>query len=186
MPINYEKINPEFNIAVRNLLDACSAAGIEMRPIYAVRSPWEQARLWRQSRSSEEIQAKLKDLRASGGAWIADCIESVGPQSGRESTNALPGYSWHQWGEAVDCAWIVNKKAEWSTDKLFNGVNGYKLYAEIAEGMGLTHGLRPGHKNEWDWVHVQFRPASVNAYYKTDEVIQEMKVRYGSDPFQSG
>ncbi len=187
MQVNYEDIDSEFVVITQNLLNACSAAGIEMRATCAVRTPWEQARIWRQSRSKEEIAAECRRLRETGGAWLAECIESVGPQkTGPRATGSIPGYSWHNWGEALDCVWIVDKKFEWSTTRLVNGVNGYKLYARIAEQMELTHGLHRGHENEWDWAHVQLRPISVEKAYPVEKVVHEMKVRYGSDPIESG
>jgi peptidoglycan L-alanyl-D-glutamate endopeptidase CwlK len=186
MPVDYEDFHPEFSVEVDNLLAACSAAGIEMVPTYAVRTPWEQARIWRQSRSRQQVQEMVASLRNRGADWLAECLESVGPQKdGPKATGSIPGYSWHNWGEAIDCVWVVDKKQEWSTTRLVNGVNGYKLYADIAEKMGLTHGLRRGHENEWDWVHVQLRPISVEKAYTVEAVEREMMVRYGSDPIES-
>ena len=104
----------QFHEQVDQLLNSCRARGIEMRPYSTLRTPFDQARLWRQSRSIEEIRDKIADLRASGASFLAHCLESVGPQHGEPVTNAIPGFSWHQWGEAVDCFWLVNGKAEWS------------------------------------------------------------------------
>jgi len=146
---------PEFTQLIRQLLDRCSSRGIEMRPYMGLRDPFEQARLWRQSRAREEIQARIASLRAQGAAFLAHCIESVGPQHGRPVTNALPGLSWHQWGEAVDCFWLVDGKAEWSASKLIGGSNGYRVYAAEAEALALTAG---GHFSSLkDWPHVQLR-----------------------------
>ena len=114
---------PEFTQQIRQLLDRCSLRGIEMRPYMGLRDPFEQARLWRQSRSREEIRVRIASLQAQGAAFLAHCLESVGPQHGRPVTNALPGLSWHQWGEAVDCFWLVDGKAEWSAGKLVGGTD---------------------------------------------------------------
>src|SRR5262249_20995053 len=131
--------------------------GIEMRPYTTLRDPFEQARLWRQSRSHEQIERKIQEFREAHAEFLAHCLESVGPQSGDPVTNAAPGLSWHQWGEAVDCFWLVNGQAEWSTTKLVNGLNGYRVYAEEAQRLGLTAGgLWSGLK---DWPHVQLQVA---------------------------
>jgi hypothetical protein len=73
-------------------------------------------------------------------------------------TGALPGTGWHQWGEAVDCFWALDGRAEWSTSRLVDGVNGYRFYADKAKVLGLTAG------GFWrtlkDWPHVQLRSAA--------------------------
>lgn len=96
-----------------------------MRPNAGLRDPFEQAKLWRQSRSIEEILAAIDELRSVGAPFLAHCLESVGPQHGDPVTNAPPGYSWHQWGEAVDCFWLLGGKAEWSSTKKVGGLNAY-------------------------------------------------------------
>src|SRR6266540_3929929 len=115
---------------VRTLIANCLARGVEMRPYQTLRDPFEQARLWRQSRAHEEIARKVADLTTAGALFLAHCLESVGPQSGDPVTNAVPGFSWHQWGEAMDCMWIVNGVAEWSTTRKVGGLNGYRVYGE--------------------------------------------------------
>jgi hypothetical protein len=153
--------------------------GIEMRPFCTIRDPFEQARLWGQSRTKEEIAVKITRFQKAGADFLAYCLESAGPQHGRHATNALPGFSWHQWGEALDCMWIIDSKAEWSVQKKVGGLNGYRYYAEIAAGAGLT----PGGlwKRFKDWPHVQLRPAGTPAKIMSiAEINAEMKKRFGS------
>ena len=150
-----------------------------MRPNNGLRDPFEQGRLWRQSRSKEEIEAKIEELESKGALFLADCIRRVGPQHGNHVTDTPPGVSWHQWGEALDCFWLVEGKAEWSTKKLINGLNGYKVYADEAEAVGLTPG---GHwKNLKDWPHVQLQKANNAASVMLlAEIDSAMKARFGS------
>jgi hypothetical protein len=158
MAADLEKLVPDLQSKVRQLIDQCLARGIDMRANNGLRDPFAQARLWRQSRSREEIEAKIRELEAKGAPFLAHCIRSVGPQHGKHVTNTPPGISWHQWGEALDCFWLVDGKAEWSAKKLVNGLNGYHVYAQEAEAIGLIAG---GHwKNFKDWPHVQLRKAS--------------------------
>jgi peptidoglycan LD-endopeptidase CwlK len=158
MSANVNDLVPEFREKVLRLLEQSKAAGAEMRPYFTIRDPFQQGKLWRQSRSAEEIAAKVAELKSAGAAFLAKCIDSVGPQHGDPVTNAIPGMSWHQWGEAVDCFWVVNGTAEWSTQKLVNGLNGYQVFADQAEALGLTAG---GHwKSLKDWPHVQLRSAA--------------------------
>lgn len=167
-----------FRPKVIALLERCTARGTPMRPYFTLRSPFEQARLWRQSRSKEEIGARIAELQSQSAPFLADCIARVGPQHGDPVTNAIPGLSWHQWGEAVDCFWLVDGEAEWSSRKLINGVNGYQVYAEEAQAAGLTAG------GFWtslkDWPHVQLRSASSPLKLMSlIEIDREMTKRFG-------
>lgn len=149
---------PDFGKTCRELIKNCQARGIEMRPNEGLRNPWTQAKYWRQSRSIQEINSRIAKLKAAGAPFIAHMIDSVGPQHGPPVTNAVPGASWHQWGEALDCFWVVDGHAEWSTKKKINGLNGYRTYAEEAKKLGLEAG------GYWssikDWPHVQKRAAA--------------------------
>lgn len=169
---------PEFRTKIQELITLCNTAGIEMRPVSIIRSPFEQAKLWRQSRTGEEIKLKIKYLEKSGAVFLAHCLESVGPQSGKHSTNALPGFSWHQWGEAIDCMWVIDGRSEWSLLKKVGGINGYRVYTDIAVNLGLI----PGGlwKRIKDWPHVQFRcDASPGKVMSLLEIDAEMKSRFG-------
>ena len=174
-------LNPEFRASVEEVLGACRALGIEMRPYETLRDPWTQARFWRQSRSIEEIESAIRNLEQKGAPFLAQVIRSVGPQFGDRVTDALPGTSWHQWGEALDCFWLLDEKAEWSTLKkvrLADGreMNGYRLYGEEAVKRGLTSGgLWPQLK---DWVHLQQRSGSVLNRFSWPEIDREMRQRF--------
>lgn len=148
----------DFRPRCEQLLERCRRRGVEMRVNETVRGPFRQARLWRQSRTRETIVAKIAELRAEGAPFLAHCLESVGPQHGPEVTRALPGLSWHQWGEALDCVWVVDGAAVWSTTRRVNGVNGFAVYAEEARALGLTAGLF--FTRFKDAPHVQQRPAA--------------------------
>lgn len=127
-----------FRDKMEELLSTCEDSGYAMRPYFTMRSPFEQAKFWRQSRSSEEIAEKVRWLKQHDAGFIAHCIDSVGPQYGPHVTNAIPGLSWHQWCEAADCFWLLDNRAEWSTRKQVNGINGYRNYADLARQLNLT------------------------------------------------
>ena len=171
-------LDPAFLDKLHTLLTACSDQGVEMRPYFGIRTPVEQAKLWRQSRTSEQVKAKIAELKAGGAPYLAACIEKAGPQSGPPVTNAIPGLSWHQWGEAVDAAWIIDGKTEWSTQKKIDGINGYAVYAAQAQIQGLNSG------GLWrslkDWPHVQLRSAgSPLKIMSLAEVDQTMQAKFG-------
>ena len=179
MAADLNELAPDLRVRVTDLLRGCIDAGVEMRPYFTLRDPFEQARLWRQSRSREQITAKIAELRSAGADFLAFCIDSVGPQNGDPVTNAIPGLSWHQWGEAADCFWVVNGTAEWSTQKKINGVNGYHTYADRAATIGLTPG------GLWrslkDWPHVQLRSdPSPLGVFTLPEIDRRMRERFGA------
>jgi len=159
MAVDLNILTPDFRTKVLQLLAQCkNKEGIEMHPNEGLRDPFKQARYWRQSRPTSEIKAKINELHAQGATFLAHCIESVGPQHGPHVTNAIPGLSWHQYGEALDCFWLVNGHAEWSTTKLIHGKNGFQVYANLASHFGLAAGgLWTSFK---DWPHVQMSEAS--------------------------
>lgn len=176
-------LDPEFRQDVERVLEECMDLGVTMRPFFTLRDPFEQARLWRQSRPIMEIEAKLTELEAEGAQFLAHVLRSVGPQFGNPVTNAIPGLSWHQWGEGVDCFWLVEDQAEWSTRKkrpIADGreVNGYRLYGDVAVEAGLTSG------GFWtrlkDWPHLQKRPEGVSSHFTLAEVDAKMEARFGN------
>ncbi|MGV3633082.1 MAG: glycoside hydrolase family 75 protein [Pseudorhodoplanes sp.] len=176
---------PDFREKVATLLRRCAARGIRMVPSEGVRTPAQQAIYWRQSRSRTEIDAAIDMLRREGAQYIASVLESVGPQHGDEVTKVLPGNSWHQWGEAVDCFWEVDGRAEWSTSRKINGLNGYRVYADEARSLGLEAGLF------WqrfkDAPHVQKRSTANprTSGLSWADIDRTMKERFGTMPMDN-
>lgn len=170
-------LDPAFSNKVCKVLEACKAEGAEMRVYCTLRTPQEQAKLWRQSRSSEAIASKIAELRKAGAHYLADVLHSVGPQFGQPVTNAIPGLSWHQWGLAVDAFWVVDGRACWST-RQGGDDNGYRVWAREAQVQGLVAG---GHwKRFKDWPHIQQPSNGVLAVYSLQEVDREMQQRFAT------
>jgi peptidoglycan L-alanyl-D-glutamate endopeptidase CwlK len=179
MAADLSLLHPDLRSKLNTLLQACEARGITMRPYDGLRHPLEQGKLWRQSRSREQINAKVAELRAAGADFLARMIVDAGPQNGPPVTGAIPGMSWHQWGEGCDSFRLVDGKAEWSTRRKIDGLNGYHLYADEAENVGLTAG---GHWSRFkDWPHVQLRAANSpkSAGLSLLDVNNEMRQRFG-------
>lgn len=180
MSRDLEELDPSFKAKIEELLSSCNESGYPMRQFFTLRSPFEQGKLWRQSRSRKQVEDKISELNSKGASFLAYCIESVGSQNGRHVTNAIPGLSWHQWREAVDCFWLVDGNAEWSTKKKINGKNGYANYADIASSMGLNAGgLWRSFK---DWPHIQLRSESnPSRVYSLEEINAEMESKFGNN-----
>lgn len=178
-PFNPANLDAGFWTKVQAVIAACAARGVKMQPYFGVRDPWVQARFWRQSRSRAECDAAIADLEAKGAPYLAKVMRDVGPQpDGPKITGALPGFSWHQWGEAVDAFWNVGGAAEWSTTKLVNGVNGYHVWAAQARDAGLNAG---GFWNSLkDWPHLQLRgAASPKSQFTVPQIDAAMKAKFG-------
>jgi peptidoglycan L-alanyl-D-glutamate endopeptidase CwlK len=173
MSVMLNTLVPEFREKVELVLADCAAQGIIMKPYFAVRSPREQAKYWRQSRTYSQINDALKNLHDWGAPYIADCLQQAGPQHGRWATNALPGLSWHNWGQAVDC-FLVNLDGtpNWDGEAF-----GYRVYAETAREYGLTAGYF------WktrDSVHIQGPNFEVLTQTSWPEIDENMRRRFGA------
>jgi hypothetical protein len=178
MGIGLDGLDDGFKTKLQQVLSGCAQKGVVMTPYFGPRTAQEQAKLWRQSRTASEIQAKLAELRAAGANFLADCIDKAGPQNGPDVTGAIPGLSWHQWGEAMDCFWRLDDKAEWSTTR-GGAANGYRIYAAVATSAGLTAGgLWTSRK---DWPHVQLRKAAspLQAGFTLQQIDARMKAAFG-------
>lgn len=161
-----DDLTPEARDKFSLLLRRLAHRGDELRPFCTIREPFEQARLWRQSRTASEIVKRCAELRDQGAPRIAACIESVGPQSGRWATNAVPGFSWHQHGEAMDCFLVIHGQASWDSE-----AHGYKAYATEALMLGL--GTVRG-----DAVHVQLQQREPHQIHDVARLDNMMAARF--------
>lgn len=142
-----DKLIPAFKSLFEILLQKMDDHGYEPRVTWTIRTPVEQAKLWRQGRPLSQIKAKQQELDREGFDYLAHCLHEAGPQMGKNIvTNALPGQSWHQYGQAADVALFDYGKL------ITNGDHpAYKALANEADKIGLTTGIGWG-----DAGHVQF------------------------------
>lgn len=170
-------INALFKAKALQVLHACRQNGVEMNITEAIRDPLVQATYWKQSRSPEEVREKIDKLRKEGAHFIAFCLERSAHKEGPLITNALPGMSWHQWGEALDCIWVVNGEFCSDTERLVNGVNGYQMYAAQAQAVGLDAGYY--WESIKDAAHIQLRQkVSPEQIFGLQKIDKEMRLRY--------
>ena len=169
-----DDLDPEFAELYRSALMGCRNRGVDMMVFCTIRHPIEQAKLWRQSRSRTQIEALADRYRTGGAGFLLECLEAAGPQNGRHVTNAPPGLSWHQFALAADSAWRVDGMLVWDPDLLVEGQNGYRVYHEELEKVGLTWVSLGGSR---DWPHGQLpaesNPGKKYSLAQIDELMRE-------------
>lgn len=70
--------------------------------------------MFRQSRPWKDIKRKIESYLNRGFCFLADAPEQAGACSGRHVTNAGPGESWHNFGEAFDAVPLIGGKPGWN------------------------------------------------------------------------
>jgi peptidoglycan L-alanyl-D-glutamate endopeptidase CwlK len=113
------------------ITNICSDKGVDLLIYCTYRSLREQAMLFRQGRSKVDIDKKIVSLTKLGFKQLAELIDSVGPQNGKKVTNAGPGESWHNYGEAFDAVPCVGGKALW------NDKEKYLIYGNAVKQVGM-------------------------------------------------
>lgn len=169
-------LDPSFAEKIEILLKNCLQRGVHMEPYEKLRTPQLQAIYWKQGRSKAEINKTITNLKTHNAEFLIDCIISASPNPGIKITNALPGFSWHQWGEAIDCYWLNDGKINWDINTLDSeGINGYKIYAEEARALKLDAGLY--WKSFVDAPHVQLQsyasPLEIYNLYEINKIMEE-------------
>lgn len=165
MSRNIDDLRRSFRPIARELIKLTGEKGYEVVPYFTMRNPVEQAKLWRMTRGKSEIGRKVQSLLNAGALYVANVLESVGPQYPGPGitghvTYAVPGESWHNWGDAMDCYLRIDGTIEWDGEH-----EGYAVYGEVAEGLGMTWGgvwTKPN-----DPGHVQMPPMKPSLYFDT-------------------
>jgi len=111
-----EDLKKETKKKAEAFLELCRKNDLEVLVYCTLRPPEEQARLYRQSRSRDQIRAKAAELKNEWGRPdLAELLISVGPQEGPLVTYAGPGQSMHQYGLAFDAVPCRGGKPVWGT-----------------------------------------------------------------------
>lgn len=179
-------LTADFRAQVRTLMEVARDRAIALVPTSGARDPWRQARLWRRSRSSAQVQAKIAELRGGGAPYLARILDSVGPQpNGSWRTDAPPGLSWHQLGEAVDfgirspeSGRVLLGDVDQDGDEYDYGQQCYERLGEMCVELGLKWGGDFGDQN-----HVQRRqtssPLGAHSLVEINAMIEE---RWPNEP----
>lgn len=171
MAIDLDTLTPIFKEKVIQLLDNCKKRGAVLFTYTYIRDPWQQARLYRQSRTKSQINNAIKMLKDNKADFLAQVMEEVGVQYGRWASNSLPGCSWHQFENAIDSFVVDKGVAVWRRSNI-----GYQIYAEEAVKLGLTAGM---YFSRSDAVHVQMDNCNVlQKYGNWSEIDRLMQIRF--------
>ncbi len=146
-------LSPVCREKAQQVISLAKDRGADIRIYCTLRTPEEQARLYRQSRTLSQVMAKADALRRKGYPSLADILIGVGAQDGKlgaHVTNAGPGESWHQYREAFDAAPFVGGEPTWDVKHPH-----WKIYGDCVRRVGL----------QWagDWTSFPEYPHAQNA-----------------------
>lgn len=141
---NIDDLQYPIRVYCRNLIELGKDQGMDILVYCTARSFEDQAILYRQSRPIATIKAKARELSDTHGrSDLAKILLGVGPQNGPHVTNAAPGESLHNYGEAFDAVPVVHGKPLW-IDTEGGGViedehdeKLWQKYGELARYVGL-------------------------------------------------
>jgi peptidoglycan LD-endopeptidase CwlK len=166
MTIDFTKLDPTFVPLLQQLLQNMQDLGHTVDPYYGIRTLEEQAKLWRQSRTTAQVNAEIAMLQANGALYAASVMQSVGPQPNGPQVTHTYLYSYHLIGKA--CYIFVDGDT--------SGGPVYDVLATEALKVGLTPG-RNWPEPATDSDHVQLGNAELAATYtlaQMDEILKEL------------
>lgn len=164
-------LTPGARRKAKQVIDICKNEEFDLIFFSSLRHLDEQAIFYRQSRSWEEIKLKIKELRNTGFDFLADAIEKVGYRKGLHVTDAAPGESWHNYGEAWDAAPMINNGICFTYS---DGKKYWNKYGKAIRKVGMYWGGN-WHKPK-DYPHAQLREYSNPLKVLTpDQVYDKLK-----------
>ncbi len=165
MTINWSLLHPELSKKLTQLIYNLGQKNIKLVPYSGYRSVRDQNKLFMQSRTPQNSKVSVARLKIGGFPYLASQLESLPEvERGPRVTNVVGGFSWHNWGEAVDC-YIEDRKGkpDWNADH-----PSYLEYGKEAESLGLTWG--GSWKSFVDKPHIQLRKEEIHKLYKPSEI----------------
>jgi len=158
--IDISLLDATFLDKINMVISEMETAGYTIQLQSGFRSLVDQGKLWRRGRSSSVIKEKIKYLRDNDCDVLADALHNAGPQmSNIRCTNSMPGYSWHNWGQAIDV--FVNNDPSGCREL-------YGVLADKAVKIGLTSGFN--FKSFKDPGHLQMNAREIPSIYKLKTV----------------
>jgi hypothetical protein len=155
--LDFTKLNPEFTPLLKQLITNMQSLGHIVNPYYGIRSLAEQARIWRRSRSTAEVNAMFDELEANDCPYALEVLKSVGPQKLAPWGTNTYMFSYH----------LIGKACDMFVDGDMKGGPVYDVLAKEALKVGLTPGRNFSHP---DSGHVQLGSKELNKLYTMTEM----------------
>jgi peptidoglycan L-alanyl-D-glutamate endopeptidase CwlK len=148
-------LTPEMRRKVLLVKQECLKNKVEILFYCTLRPLDEQAVMYRQSNSFAKINAKIEELSENGFGFLSNIIIDIGAQQNTKwKTNACPGESFHNYGEAVDGVPIVNGRPVWNYEE---NPMVWDIYGKAVKNAGLEWG---GDWKKKDLPHAQLAKGS--------------------------
>lgn len=155
--LDFTKLDKEFSVKLIQLITNMQNLGHDVNAYYGIRTLADQARIWRRSRSSSEVNKLMDVLKENKCTYALSVLQSVGPQkTGAWGTNTYM-FSYHLIGKACDMFIDGDQK----------GGSVYDILAEEALKVGLTPGRYFSHP---DSGHVQLGSKELSKIYTMTEM----------------
>lgn len=176
-------LTPQMQIKAEEFKKLTKASGVDVLIYSTTRTLTEQARLYRRGRTSVQIKNKIHSLRKRGFGFLADFIVQVGPQRGSKIvTNAGPGESWHNLGEAFDAVPRLDIDNDGDLDIIW-AIKEFPYEWSVFWWCGKKLSLEVGGywTNFVDGPHMQLRkgPNPTRAYAKNPEALKQLLIKNG-------
>jgi hypothetical protein len=157
-------LDPTIQESIQKVISTCLEQGLMIVPYCGYRSVLDEMKLWRQSRSTDEIEQQIDKLQTANCTYLADLLQQAGAQNGPHVTNTIGGFSWHNWKQAVDC-YVQGDDG----NPIWDASNpGYQTYGDIAKSLGYTWG---GDFTTFkDATHIQFNAGEIDNLYSIKQV----------------
>lgn len=172
--MDFERLNSKFHKKLYAFIDRCKEQDIALDFDIGFVSLEDQARAWKRSRSDAEIDSQIAELRADGAPFLAELLMESKASTGAWKTDQLPGFSWHNWGQAYTfCVLGEDGKPVLESSKI------YAKVAELAKDAGIASGynLKPRIPG---LVQLSLHKFPANTY-SPKEISKEMESMYGNN-----
>lgn len=165
--IDFTKLDPTFTPLLQQLIANMEALGHTVNPYYGIRTLSEQAKIWRRSRTTAQVNDLIQQLKEGGANYAASVLVGVGPQpTGPWGTNTYL-YSYH----------LIGKACDMFIDGDMAGGPVYDVLATEALKLGLT----PGRNfSTPDSGHVQLSAQELSKTYtlaQMDEILRDIALK---------
>lgn len=149
-----EDLIPEMQDKANFVVGYCKNEGVDLLVYCTLRTLKEQAILFRSSDpDGGKVKSKILWLRNNGFDFLADKIEEINPQKYEGwKTNAAPGESYHNYGEAFDAVPMLGGKPMWGYKSYQKG---WDTFGKACKEINLEWG---GTWSNKDMPHAQLRP----------------------------